>query len=111
MTLGNFFMGTGVTAAFGLVGGFAAWFSLTIGILVIMEGLSAFLHAMRLHWCVERCETRSRARMIPRLTVRTAIPFSERAMCRVEFNGKFYEGGGYAFQPFSLVKAAKGTVE
>ena len=50
MTLNNFFLGTGITAAFGLVGGFAAWFALTISILVIMEGLSAFLHAMRLHW-------------------------------------------------------------
>ena len=50
MTLNNFFISTGVLAAFGIVGGFAAWFTLTIGILVIMEGLSAFLHAMRLHW-------------------------------------------------------------
>ena len=109
MTLNNFFLGTGITAAFGLVGGFAAWFALTISILVIMEGLSAFLHAMRLHWyamgttAVLRLK-RSRGRVLTRLTA---------AFCarRVEFNGKFYEGGGYAFQPFSLAKAAKGVTE
>lgn len=50
MVMRNGFVRLSYAGGVVLVPVFAAFAVLTVAILLVMEGLSAFLHALRLHW-------------------------------------------------------------
>lgn len=43
-------IGGGIVSTIGGFIGYSGWMAATIGVLLGMESLSAFLHALRLHW-------------------------------------------------------------
>jgi V-type H+-transporting ATPase subunit a len=50
MTFGNAFAFEGALGIFVIFCCFTLWFALTVAVLVVMEGTSAMLHSLRLHW-------------------------------------------------------------
>jgi V-type H+-transporting ATPase subunit a len=50
MTLANGLAMTGAFGVFAVTVSFFLWFFLSVAVLVIMEGTSAMLHSLRLHW-------------------------------------------------------------
>jgi V-type H+-transporting ATPase subunit a len=73
---------------------FAVWVILNLGVLMVMENLSAFLHALRLQWV----EFQNKVRLAPPRCLLTLARFTPHV------RRQFYHGDGTKFTPFSYAK-------
>ena len=75
-----------------IVVGYALFAGVTTGVLLVMDVLECFLHALRLHWYGSFTIKRMGG----------ISPVSFVCPSRVEFQNKFYKADGYAFEPFDF---------
>ena len=96
-------MGVSTASPIALTIAFFVWTCATMGVLLIMESLSAFLHALRLHWVEYMC-----APPPPQRSRRGAAAWGTIACERAHFvpcpprRNKFYKGEGTKFLPFDF---------
>ncbi len=85
-----------------LVPVFGLFAVLTVSILLVMEGLSAFLHALRLHWSVQSSNFHGIYIQTQYEFIVNVSNWNHLSLLRVEFQNKFYSGAGVKFVPFAF---------